>query len=61
VLFDPQRLAAGEAYLARDFPAGTERYVVDAEGYALVVVNGQVLCEQGKPSGALPGEVIRGG
>jgi N-acyl-D-aspartate/D-glutamate deacylase len=61
VLFDPQRLAAGEAYLARDFPAGTERYVVDAQGYALVVVNGQVLCEEGKPSGALPGEVIRGG
>src|SRR4030095_2799984 len=26
VVFDPARLAAGEAYLARDFPADTERY-----------------------------------
>lgn len=61
VLFEQQRLAAGEAYLARDFPAGSERYVVDAEGYALTVVNGQVLIEDGKPTGALPGQVIRGG
>ncbi|MGH0032022.1 MAG: N-acyl-D-amino-acid deacylase family protein [Myxococcota bacterium] len=61
VLFDPARLAAGEAYLARDFPAGTERYVVDAEGYVLTAVNGQVVFEDGKHTGALPGEVLRGG
>jgi N-acyl-D-aspartate/D-glutamate deacylase len=61
VLFDPTRLAAGEAHLARDFPAGTERYVVEAEGYVLTAVNGQLLFEGGKPTGALPGEVIRGG
>jgi N-acyl-D-aspartate/D-glutamate deacylase len=60
VVFDPQRLAAGDAYLARDFPAETERYVVDAEGYALVVVNGEVLLENGKHTGALPGRFLRG-
>jgi len=61
VVFDLDRLAAGDAYLARDFPADTERYVIDAEGYALTLVNGVPILEQGKPTGALPGEVLRGG
>jgi N-acyl-D-aspartate/D-glutamate deacylase len=61
VLFDPGRLAASDARLVRDFPGDTERYVTDAQGYALTVVNGQVLLEEGVHTGALPGEVLRGG
>lgn len=61
VLLDPARLAARDAHLARDFPGGTERYVTDAQGYALSVVNGVVLLEDGVHTGALPGEVLRGG
>jgi len=60
VVYDPSALAAGEAYLARDFPADTERYVVDATGYRAVVVNGSVLLEDGVHTGALPGHVLRG-
>jgi N-acyl-D-amino-acid deacylase len=60
VVYDPATLACGEAYLARDFPAGTERYVVDASGYRAIVVNGEILLENGVHSGALPGHVIRG-
>jgi N-acyl-D-aspartate/D-glutamate deacylase len=60
-VFDPSRLDAGDAYLAHDFPANTSRYVVDAEGYEMTVVNGEVLIEGGKHTGALPGHVIRGG
>ena len=58
---DPERLSAGDAYLTRDFPSNTERYVIDAEGYVASVVNGQVLLEEGKHTGALPGHVLRGG
>jgi N-acyl-D-aspartate/D-glutamate deacylase len=61
LVIDPDRLRAGSSRLARDFPAGTERYVVDAEGYRATVVNGQVLMEDGVHSGALPGAVLRGG
>ena len=61
VLFDPAALAAGDARLVRDFPGGTERYVTDAKGYALCAVNGSVLLEDGVHTGALPGEVLRGG
>ncbi len=51
---------AGEAYLARDFPAGTDRYVVDSEGYRYLIVNGEVVLKDGKHTGTLPGHVIRG-
>jgi N-acyl-D-aspartate/D-glutamate deacylase len=61
VVFDPERLAAGDSYVARDFPADTERYVVGAEGYHYLLVNGEVVLEQGKPTGALPGQFLRGG
>jgi N-acyl-D-aspartate/D-glutamate deacylase len=61
LVIDRGALRAGHARLARDFPAGSERYVVDAEGYAAVVVNGQVLLENGRHTGALPGHVLRGG
>ena len=44
----------------RDFPADSGRYVVDADGYRAVVVNGQVLLDDGKWTGATPGQVLRG-
>ncbi len=61
LVIDRSRLRAGSARLARDFPADTERYVVDAEGYRAVIVNGEVLLEDGRHTGALPGHVLRGG
>lgn len=61
LVMDPDRLAAGKVRLVKDFPADTERYVVDAEGYVASIVNGQLLLENGQHSGALPGQVLRGG
>jgi N-acyl-D-aspartate/D-glutamate deacylase len=61
LVIDPERLSAGRAELVRDFPADTERYVVGAEGYLATVVNGEVLMDDGKHTGALPGQVLRGG
>ncbi|MBW2359624.1 MAG: amidohydrolase family protein [Deltaproteobacteria bacterium] len=60
VCFDAAKLQAGRAYLVEDFPAKSSRYVVDSEGYKLTVVNGQILIEDGKHTGALPGEVLLG-
>jgi N-acyl-D-aspartate/D-glutamate deacylase len=60
LLLDRSRLAAGEgARYVEDFPAGSGRYVVDAKGYVAVLVNGETLLEEGEPTGALPGVVIR--
>jgi N-acyl-D-aspartate/D-glutamate deacylase len=60
-VYDPTRLRVGATRLARDFPAASARYVVDAEGYVATVVNGEVLMERGRHTGALPGHVLRGG
>ena len=60
VLYDPTRLAAGAATVVRDFPANSTRYVVGAEGYHATVVNGEVVMEEGKHTGAEPGHVLRG-
>ena len=59
LVLDPSRLAAGVSHVVSDFPAGSSRYVVGAEGYHFVVVNGEVLLEEGEHTGALPGEVVR--
>jgi hypothetical protein len=60
VLFDPTRLAAGRTHLVHDFPADSPRFVVDAEGYVALIVNGVVLLQNGEHTGALPGQVLRG-
>jgi len=59
-IFEHGKLAAGKAYLVEDFPAQSGRYVVDAEGYHYTIVNGQVLMEGARHTGALPGEVLLG-
>jgi N-acyl-D-aspartate/D-glutamate deacylase len=59
LLLDRSRLGAEGARYVEDFPAGSGRYVVDAEGYVAVLVNGETMLEEGKPTGALPGVVIR--
>jgi N-acyl-D-aspartate/D-glutamate deacylase len=60
VLFDPEQLRVGETYQKRDFPAESERFVTDAEGYVATIVAGQVALEHGKDTGARAGHVIRG-
>ncbi len=60
-LFDPTRLRAGKARLVEDFPAQSARYVIDAEGYEGVIVNGVPVMEKGAATGALPGVVLQGG
>ena len=59
-VIDRARLEAQPHTVVADFPAGTERYYVDARGYEMVIVNGVPAMERGKPTGALPGHVLNG-
>jgi N-acyl-D-aspartate/D-glutamate deacylase len=45
--------------VVHDFPAGGWRIKEPAEGIHMTIVNGQVLLEDGKHTGALPGRVLR--
>ena len=59
VLLDRSKLAVGPARLLRDFPTGAARMVWEQRGYVATIVNGEVIIDDGKPTGATPGEVLR--
>lgn len=59
VLFDPKTVNAGKESVVRDFPAGGWRIQEEALGVHMTIVNGQILLEDGKHTGALPGRVVR--
>jgi N-acyl-D-amino-acid deacylase len=59
-IFDPTTVHAGAPEWAADYPAGTRRLVQRATGMHYTVVNGRVICEDGRLSGDLAGEVLRG-
>ncbi len=59
VLIDRSKLAVGPARLLRDFPTGAARMVWEQRGYVATIVNGEVVIDDGKPTGATPGEVLR--
>jgi N-acyl-D-aspartate/D-glutamate deacylase len=42
-----------------DLPSGARRLVQKAEGIAATIVSGQVTLENGKPTGRLPGVLLR--
>ncbi len=44
-----------------DLPAGGRRLIQQARGYRMTLVAGEVICEDGKLTGALPGRLVRAG
>jgi len=59
VIFDPDTVRPLPHEVVHDFPGGAMRIREPAQGIHMTVVNGQVLLEDGKHSGALPGRVLR--
>jgi N-acyl-D-aspartate/D-glutamate deacylase len=60
VVFDPETIAAEMPEVVDDLPAGARRLVQRTRGIAATVVNGDVLLREGKHTGALPGQLLRG-
>ncbi|HLG69343.1 MAG TPA: amidohydrolase family protein [Chloroflexota bacterium] len=59
-LFDPATVKSGEPEWVEDYPASTKRLIQRSEGLHYTIVNGRVICEDGRLSGDLPGQVLRG-
>jgi N-acyl-D-aspartate/D-glutamate deacylase len=59
-VFDPDTIAAEMPEVVNDLPAGARRLTQRARGIAATVVNGEVLLRDGKHTGALPGQLLRG-
>lgn len=57
-VFNLPKLRSLPREMKTDLPGGRPRLIQKVEGIAAVVVNGQVLIEDGKHSGSLPGRVL---
>jgi N-acyl-D-amino-acid deacylase len=58
-IFDPATVRPLPLEVVHDFPTGAKRIKEPAQGIMATVVNGEVLMEDGKHTGALPGHVLR--
>ena len=59
MMFDPTRIRLGRKQLVADLPGGEARWQVRPEGIVRVMVNGEVIVENGALTGARPGRVLR--
>ncbi|MEH6551302.1 MAG: amidohydrolase family protein [Pseudomonadales bacterium] len=59
-IIDYDRLQVERPEVIYDLPAGGRRVFQGARGYSYTLVSGEVIMENGAPTGALPGKLIRG-
>ena len=60
-MYDLDKLKVLPTTIAHDLPGGEWRRITMGEGYRWIMVNGEVTFEDGKPTGALPGKLLRHG
>jgi len=60
IVFDPDTISPEMPEVVNDLPAGARRLVQRAAGITATIVNGEVLLRDGKHTGALPGQLLRG-
>jgi N-acyl-D-aspartate/D-glutamate deacylase len=60
VLFDPATVDSHEPEWAYDYPGNTKRLIQRSDGIKTTIVNGRPIFADGKLTGDLPGEILRG-
>ena len=60
-VFDPETVGSEPATLVHDLPGGSPRLIADPIGVVRVLVNGVEIVSDGKPTGNLPGALLRSG
>jgi N-acyl-D-amino-acid deacylase len=61
MIYDLAKLKILLSEIVNDLPLGDWRRVQRADGYRWILVNGQVIFENGQCTNALPGRVLRHG
>jgi len=59
-VIDFNRLRLLPPHMVYDLPSGARRLMQEAEGYVATIVSGEVIYRDGRPTGALPGKLVRG-
>jgi N-acyl-D-aspartate/D-glutamate deacylase len=61
VVFDEATIASGEIESRADLPGNQRRLFATSEGIRCVIVNGRTIVQEGRPTEARPGRVLRSG
>jgi N-acyl-D-amino-acid deacylase len=59
-IIDFDALKLHSPHIVHDLPAGGKRFLQNVDGIAATLVCGELIYEHGKPTGALPGKLVRG-
>jgi N-acyl-D-amino-acid deacylase len=59
-VIDPNALRLHRPIVSHDLPAGGRRLDQTADGYVATVVSGEIIAENGVPTQARPGRLVRG-
>ena len=59
-VFDPATVGPELPTVSTDLPGSAKRLVQKASGFLATIVGGEVVLDRGKPTGALPGRLLRG-
>jgi len=59
-LIDYDEIGIERPTVAYDLPAGGKRLMQGAKGIRATIVSGEIIMSDGKPTGALPGKLVRG-
>ena len=59
-IIDPQALHLHKPVVTYDLPGGRRRLDQKADGYVATIVSGEVIAENGEPTAARPGVLVRG-
>nr|WP_304956865.1 amidohydrolase family protein [Xenophilus sp. Marseille-Q4582] len=58
-IIDLDRLEICFPYVVSDLPAGGTRFTQDSDGYLATFLSGKCVVREGKPTGLLPGRLVR--
>ena len=60
IIIDFDALKLHTPHIVHDLPAGGKRFLQNADGFVATIKAGEVIFENGEPTGALPGKLVRG-
>jgi N-acyl-D-aspartate/D-glutamate deacylase len=58
-ILDWDNIKAGNPYIVNDLPANGKRLMQETTGYEYTIVSGSITYSKGKPTGKLPGNLVR--
>ncbi len=58
-ILDWNNVRAGQPYIVNDLPTGGKRLMQETRGFEYTIVSGNITYKKGKPTGILPGKLVR--